>query len=552
MPDRPYQAEMHVAMQTNYDAGVRQQAIVSATGTGKTYVFSSIPEKMKAKLPGRMLVLAHRDELLEQAIESINAANPNLIISKEKGTEYASEHSDVVVASVSTLGRKGSDRIARFPWEKFDKVITDEAHHATAESYSRIYDWADVLRLDTHKLHIGFTATPQRADGQALAKIFRKIVYEYSLRRAVEEGYLVEPTGIRVSTETDLSQVSVSGGDFALGALSDAINTPQRNQLVVKAWMDHGEGRRTIGFSADIQHAHDLCQMFRHYGIGCEYIWSEDPERKEKLERHQSGEYPVILNCGILTEGYDDPPVSCVLLARPTRSTVLYSQMVGRGTRLFVDKFNLIVIDVVDASRGNSLLTLPTLMGLPAALNLHGKGVVWAVKQIEEAAKDYPDIDFSTLPDINSIGQFVDRVNLFDTVLPKEVESNSILSWMPAPTGGYTLLLPNNERLSIEQNMLDKWTFKGILKGQKYRAERDTVSEIFGVADGLIQDKARENLKILTQTEPWHSNPASKSQIWLIKKLAKEQKRQIGTLPSDLDSGRASKIISRLKAREGK
>lgn len=556
MPDRPYQGEMHVAIDKNYDDGIRQQAIVAATGTGKTYVFSGIPARMATKLPGRMLVLAHRDELIEQAIKSLTKANPTLTISKEAGTEYANEHSDVVVASVATLGRKGSTRIERFPWEKFDKGITDEAHHGTADSYIRIYEHGDFLRHDTHKLHVGFTATPQRADGEALTKVFRKIVYEYPLRRAIEEGYLVEPKGIRVKTQTSLEEVKVSSdGDFSLGSLSAKINTPQRNQLVVRAWLDHGEGRRTIAFAADIKHAIDLAAMFNHYGVKCEAIWSGDPNRSIKIERHKAGEYPVLINCGILTEGYDDPPVSCILLARPTRSGVLYSQMVGRGTRLYLGKIDLIVIDIVDVFSKNSLLTLPTLMGLPTTMDMKGRGILWAAQQVEAAALEYPTIDFSQLPSIDELKTYIQSVNLFDVKIPADVESNSTLSWLPGILGDYVLVLPSKERLTIKQNMLDKWEFKGTVKGQKYKAERDTLAEIFSVADGLIQDKVAESLILLNKTEAWHNDPVTAGQLWLLKRLANKEAKRRGIpaqpLPKDLDKGTASKLISSLKAQLG-
>lgn len=555
MPDRPYQGEMHVAIDKNYDLGIRQQAIIAATGAGKTHVFSGIPARMKGKLPGRMVMLAHRDELLEQAIKSITKANPTLTISKEAGTEYANEHSDVIVASVATLGRKGSTRITRFPWEQIDKAITDEAHHGTADSYLRIYEHGDFLRPDTHKLHVGFTATSQRADGEALAKVFRKIVYEYSLRRAIEEGYLVEPKGIRVKTQTSLEAVKTSGGDFALGSLSDAINNPERNQLVVKAWLDHGEGRRTIAFAANIKHAIDLAAMFQHYGVSCEAVWGDDPDRKDKIERHQAGDFTILINCAILTEGYDDPPVSCILLARPTRSGVLYSQMVGRGTRLFEGKSDLIVIDVVDISSRTSLLTLPTLMGLPTGMDLKGRGVLWAAQQIEHNAAMYPQIDFSALQDINSIEAFVQNVNLFDIKVPEEISSNSILTWSPNAFGGYVLRLPNDERITIYQNMLDKWEMKGAVKGQKYRAERDTIGSIFSVADGLIQDKAADSLKILRKDEPWHSDPMTAPQKNLLTRLSNKFAKRRGVppqpLPIGLDKGKASALISSLKAQLG-
>ena len=201
---RPYQLEQQKAVLSNYDGGVRQQLVSAATGTGKTVLFSRLPDLMRSRLPGKMLVLAHREELLEQAIEDIKAANPTLSVTKEKGAEIADVNADVIVGSVATLGKKDSQRALRFPWESITTVVTDEAHHSTEASYNNIYELADVLRPDTHKLHLGTTATPQRADGKALAKVYRKIVHEYGLRRAIEEGYLVEPIGIRVRTNTSL------------------------------------------------------------------------------------------------------------------------------------------------------------------------------------------------------------------------------------------------------------------------------------------------------------------------------------------------------------
>lgn len=536
---RPYQHEQHAAIVTNYDKLVRQQLISAATGTGKTHAFSRIPEVMHSRLPGRMITLAHRDELIDQAIADIIAANPAAHVTKEMGANIGDVNADIIVGSVATLGRKNSVRAQRFPWETIDKVVTDEAHHATTDSYGNVYALADVLRPDTHKLHVGFTATPQRADGKALAKVFKKIVHEYGLRRAIDEGYLVEPRGIRVKTETSLAEVSLSGGDFAIGSLSDAINTPQRNQIVVKAWLDEGENRPTIGFTADINHARDLAAMFVHYGVKAEAVWGDDPERAAKIARSKSGETTVLLNCGVLTEGYNDPQISCIILARPTKSGVLYCQMVGRGTRLFPGKTDCIVIDFVDASARNSLLTLPTLMGMGAEVDLKGKGLVWAVKKLEEAAKDYPHIDFSQLTDIATLDTYVKQVSLMDVKFAPEVESNSLLSWMRSPTGGFVLLLPDKERITIQQNLLDKWEVFGTVKGKKYRGERESINEAFSVADNLITDKAADALKVLQREAHWHGEPATEKQIKTLRRLAPGK-----AIPDDLDKGKASKLIS--------
>jgi hypothetical protein len=499
-----------------------------------------------------MMVLAHREELLDQTIAKMKSGNPESSITKEMGGYVGDENADIIVASVATLGRKGSDRVKRFPWEKISIVATDEAHHATSDSYTNVYTYADILRPETHKLHVGFTATGQRADGAALAKVFRKIVHEYGLRKAIEDGFLVEPIGIRVRTNTSLAGVTSSGGDFSTKSLAEAVNTPSRNQIVVKAWLDNAAGRPTIGFTADIQHAVDLAAMFVHYGVKAEAVWGDDPERADKIARSKSGETTVLLNCGVLTEGYDDPQISCILLARPTKSGVLYCQMVGRGTRLFLGKTNCIVIDVVDASKKNTLLTLPTLMGLGAEIDLKGKGLLWAVKQLEEAIKNNPHIDFTQLEDICTLETYIEKVSLMKVTFAPEVEANSELCWMRSPTGGFVLLLPEKDdqgrptgaKITIEQNLLDKWVVAGRVNGVKYRGERDTVGEVFQVADDLIADKAADALKVLQRKAWWHDAPATDKQIAALKRLAPGK-----AIPKDLDKGTASQLISAYKAK---
>lgn len=562
---RPYQLEQHAAIRSNYDKAVRQQLISAATGTGKTYTFANLPSFLKPVLPGRMLVLAHREELLDQAIADIIAANPYLSVTKEMGGCVGDENADVIVASVATLGRAGSDRGDRFPWDQIDKVVTDEAHHATNDSYRTIYNLADVLRPDTHKLHVGFTATPQRADGKALAEIFKRVVHEYSLRRAIEEGYLVEPHGVRVTTQVSLADVKTnSSGDYSEKSLADTINTPERNQLVVKAWLEHGFNRPTIGFTANIKHAVDLAAMFQYYNVKAEALWGDDPERADKIARHKSGETTVLLNCGVLTEGYNDPQISCILLARPTKSGVLYCQMIGRGTRLYIGKDDCIVIDVVDSSAKNSLLTLPTLMGLSTTLDLRGRGLWETVKKLEDAAKDYPQIDFSKLVDIDSLETFIQSVNLFEVKFPEEVENNSDLTWYTAPTGGYILKLPKPksmlekeyklpakfktpvDQVTVTQNLLDKFEIVGNIKGKRYRGERNTIGEAFQVADDLIDSKAPEALKLLNRHEEWHDSPATDKQIAKLRKLYKGK-----AIPLNLDKGAASKLISQAIAAKG-
>lgn len=551
---RPYQTKTLEAIRSNYLAGVRQQLVSAATGTGKTVTFSQIPPYMKDLLTGQTLVLAHRFELIDQAIEKIRLANPALKVSKEMASSWADCDSDVIVASVATLGRKDSERSQRFDWNKITTVITDEAHHATAQSYQNIYELADVVRKDTHRLHVGMTATPNRSDGTGLAKVFHKIVYSYGMRQAKDDGYLSDVKGIRVKTETSLDGVKMSGGDFSQEELSDRVNNPARNQTIVKAWLDKAAGLRTVVFAVDIQHSRDLAAMFRHYGVKAEALWGDDPDRAEKLAKHRNGEIDVLINCAVLVEGYDDPGLQCVIIARPTRSSVFFTQAIGRGTRLFAGKTHCLVIDVVDASSRLSLLTLPTLMGMSANLDLRGQSMFEAVKKLEDAAKDYPAIDFSQLTDITQLQTFIEDTNLFEISFPKEVTNNSDFSWFTAPTGGYVLTLPKPkeshwsvvpDKITVIQNLLDKWEVSGSIKGKKYKGERESIEEAFAVADKLLEDKCSQELILLRRHEEWHDTPASEKQLRYLAKLIKKTGKAI---PPGLTSGAASKLIGSLKA----
>lgn len=568
MQNRPYQDAAHAAIRTEYLKGTAHQLISMATGTGKTVVFSQLPTRMKDILPGQMLVLAHREELIDQAIDKMRKINPHLKIDKEMAQHKADPSTaDAIVASVATLGRKGTKRLEKYNWQNFDKFVTDEAHHSIAQSYLNIYDAAGLLNEGDKRLLLGVTATPQRGDGKALAQLYKKISFVYSMRQAIEEGWLVDVRGVRVSTNVSLDQVKTVGGDFAQDMLSDTVNNPVRNQLVVKAWLDKAEGRQSIVFSVDIKHAKDLAEMFRQYGVKAEAIWGDDPDRAEKLQRHKDGGITVLINCGVLTEGYDDWRIGCVVLARPTKSSVLFTQMVGRGTRLQDNTGNLkvaldpsynyghfdhikrdcIVIDVVDASSRHSLVTLPTLMGMSGALDLKGGSLVGAIQKIEEAQKQFQHIDFTKLTDISQLQTYIESVNLFDVKFPPEVEEHSELSWHPAADGGFVLLLPNKDAVRVKQNLLEKWEISAIIHNQRYKGERDTMEEAFRAADNLVTDKAAESLKILRREETWHKDPATVAQLNLLRKFYKGK-----ALPDDLSKGRASKLISSFMAGKAK
>ena len=373
MQERLYQNEAIDAILTAYDAGTRRMLLVMATGTGKTNVFGRLFDAMRSRLSGQMLVVAHTDDLVRQNAVRMAAMHPQAMIGTEMGEHRADPIcSDIISSSVQTLGRKGTARLEKFNWTTIDKIVVDEAHHSTSESYRRILDKSGSLLPDSRTLLLGCTATPTRADGTALDTIYEKVVYVYPIRKAINEGFLVDIRGYRVRTDISLDGVSKTSGDYAVGELSERVNKPLRNQQIVDAWKRLGENRKTVVFCASIEHAVSVAEEFKSRGISSEAVWGDDSERTDKLRRHRAGTTLVLCVCSLLTEGYDDPTIACVVLARPTQSHVAFSQMVGRGTRLSTGKNDLIVIDVVDGTMTHSVVTLPTLMGLPNTLDIKG------------------------------------------------------------------------------------------------------------------------------------------------------------------------------------
>lgn len=548
--DRYYQSAANDAVVTEYDKGTHRLMNVMATGTGKTVCFAKLFEKMKSRLPGQMMVLAHTEELVDQNRKKLEEINPSLKIGKEMAGEYADPQSDVISASVATVGRMGSKRLAAFP--AIDKLIVDEAHHSTAENYGRVFETIGVLKPDSPKLLLGVTATSQRPDGKALSDIYEKIAFVYTMRQAITDKFLVPVRGFRVTTNTSLGDVSRKDGDFVKSELSHAVNNETRNKLIVESWQKIGENRQTIAFTVDIEHAKELAKEFNNVGITAQAVWGDDPDRAKKLAAHKAGEFKVLCNCNTVVEGYDDPSVACILLARPTTSGLLYAQMVGRGTRLHPGKSDLIVIDMVDATVTNTLVTLPTLMGLSNILDLKGHDLLETVEMIELAQAENPAIDFAKLKDIDDLQTLIQNVNMFEIKFPKEVESSSELTWFRAIDGGYKMLIPKEgpEKagfMQIYENQLGQWEIIGRIKDVNLKAVRSNMEEAFKASDEQIRKRVNKmTLSCLLREATWHGKPVTKGQIGMLTRLFPHK-----VFPFDqMTSGQASKIISERLARK--
>jgi ATP-dependent helicase IRC3 len=404
--------------------GLRRVLYTLPTGAGKTTTFAEMT-KMFVDREQKVLILAHRKELVVQAHTRIK---DHLGLSRyEIGYEMASNHPErsvsVVVGSVQTV-----KNIARTEWFKPDVIICDEAHHAVADTYQSVFKACGVY--DGRCFVIGCTATAKRTDKQSLYAVrpdgsavtvqpkggsprdadpkhcvFEKHVFDYSLTECLEDGWLVPVVGHTVQTDTDLTKVKTTAGDFAQGELSKAVDNARRTNLAINAWKQVAIERPTIVFCASVEHAHHSAEMWRSAGFTAEAVDGETEsfERERAIDAFKSGTVQVLCNCGIFTEGTDFPTCACVVHLRPTKSWPLYCQMSGRGCRVLTGVVNeemsteerhaaiaasakpdCLILDLVDITRDQDLCTAPSMLDLPATLNLQGQSLTVAKNLLDE------------------------------------------------------------------------------------------------------------------------------------------------------------------------
>lgn len=352
----PFQKEAKEAVLRHWEKGNRAALISLPTGSGKTIVFSDIFQSSLNGNSDKGLVLVHRDELLRQAIEKLNFVWPGVKLSTvdAASSNFAGQ---ITIASVMSIVRR-LDKIPRI-----HKVVTDEAHHAPARSWLKIYKRINDLFSDWQ--HLGVTATPIRTKGASdLEAIFGKPVYVKSIFELIVEGYLSPLKGLEVRTEISVEEVGIQRGDFIAEELSRVINTKERNRLVIENYLELAADRKALVFAADLNHAKSLAEMFKTQGVSAAWVSGETPLnlRRSFLEKLRKGEITVIVNCMVFTEGFDEPSLDAILVTRPTRSLVLYCQMIGRGLRPYPGKKNCLFIDFVDNSSKHRLISMQDLL----------------------------------------------------------------------------------------------------------------------------------------------------------------------------------------------
>ena len=424
---RPYQQAMCSAVVDQLGEGRNRVLLQAATGTGKTVTFASLIDwpEIVDYFDGfgawSVLIIAHREELLDQSAAKILAINPAALVGIEQGDRRAPRASRIVIASIQTLAASKYRRLFRLmQTHTFRLVIVDEAHHAAAPTYRTVLahlgflPLADVSESEESeaasfedvavmtealagwdaqapkdRVLVGVTATPNRSDDVGLACVFQSLAFSYPMREAIKDGWLARIRPYVIESDVNLDAVKMSHGDFNQKSLAEAVNREARNQLAVAAWQEKGERLPTIAFTVDVAHAHAIAGAFQAVGVRAVALSGETPkdERRGILQRFQAGQIDLIANCMVLTEGTDLPVAACLLHLKPTKSATLYEQMTGRVLRPHPEdpagpdrlvfagplrKPYAVVIDVVDVTQRHSLMSAPVLQGLPPSLATDG------------------------------------------------------------------------------------------------------------------------------------------------------------------------------------
>lgn len=331
---RPYQQAARDAIHTEWENGHTHTLLVLPTGTGKTIVFASVAAD-QVRAGDRVLILAHRGELLEQAADKLQRST-GLVSAVEKAESTCLDSwFRVVVGSVQTLQRTA--RLERFPQDYFGTIIIDEAHHAITDGYRRILDYFSGAKV------LGVTATPDRGDMRNLGEVFDSLAFEYKLTDAIKEGYLCKIMAQTIPLQLDITSVTMSGGDYAVGDLGTALD-PYLEQIAAEM-ANRCKGRKTVVFLPLIKTSQKFRDLLNAHGFRAAEVNGQSDDRRQVLADFDAGKYNALCNSMLLTEGWDCPSVDCVVVLRPTKVRSLYSQMVGRGTRLSPGKTDLLLLD---------------------------------------------------------------------------------------------------------------------------------------------------------------------------------------------------------------
>lgn len=450
-------------------------------GAGKTFTFSKIKRR------GKVLLLAHREELITQPAEEYDCP---------VGIEMAKQVSngeEVILASTASLSRK----LEKFSPEEFDTIIYDEAHHATANNNKKILEYFNP------RLLLGFTATPNRSDGKGLDEVFSDIIYEYPIEQAMKDGNLCPIECKRVELDYDLEGVKNSGGDFNLTDLFERMKGTEFG--ISDAYKKHARGK-TIIFGVNIEHCEKISSLIPNSKV----ISGKTKNRHEIVEEFKNGDLDCIVNCMVFTEGTNIPCIETVIWARPTQSEALYTQGVMRGARLYDGKESMLLIDCVDASSRNSLCTAPSLIGLDIdeltpKQKAKCEGDLFGLPEIAESRADTPE-------------QWIKNVKNFSLWAKKKKYKTHGVNYFRYPDGRMRVCLPKSKW--IETSCPDSLGRVNISSSSGSKSDIMTAQRAFDKIYTFLSEKNRDTQAIwnINSAKKWGKGKATDKQMSLIRR----------------------------------
>ncbi|RFU81613.1 dead deah box helicase [Trichoderma arundinaceum] len=523
----------------------------------------------RVKDANQTLILAHRRELVEQAAKHCQLAYPDKRIEIEMGSLHASGTADITIASIQSILSR--DRLDKYDPSKFKLVLVDEAHHVVAPGYLRAlkHFGLDEKRYNSPIL-IGVSATFSRFDGVKLGAAIDEIVYHKDYVDMISDKWLSDVVFTTVESSANLSKVkSGAFGDFQTGELSKVVNTDTINEITVRSWMAKAPDRKsTLVFCVDLAHVSGLTKKFREHGFDARYVTGDTPkvERSAILDSFKRREFPVLVNCGVFTEGTDIPNIDCIVLGRPTRSRNLLVQMIGRGMRLHPDKKNCHIIDMV-SSLETGIVTTPTLFGLDPN-ELVEKASVDDMRKIKdqkaaEAEQQQGNSQGSSSTASPAI-TFTDYSSVLDLIADtsgeRHIRAISQYAWvqvgperfvLSAPSGSYIRI----ERIATEQKSASEPTYRALeiralpagTAKSPYAAPREilkaaTFNDAVHGADSYAASAFPHTF--IHRHQSWRRLPPTQGQVDFINKL-RGKSRPLTT--GELTKGKAADMITKLK-----
>lgn len=487
---REYQEEALNVIAKALSDGISKQLIVLPTGSGKTILMAAIAKHLNK----RTLILAHREEPIQQAFEKFKLYWPEADIGICKAERDETNH-HIVIGSVQSCSK--SKRLASLKDSAFDVLLIDEAHHATAESYQKIIKELG-FHTDQTKLLLGVTATPNRSDKDSLGETFEKVTYSRSISTMIKAGYLSPAIGRKILTNFSLQNIKMQNGDFSICELAEIVNTPERNAFIAEKYKAYATDRKGVAFCVDVAHCKDLSASFEKVGITSKAVWGEMPteERRNVLEDLKAGRIQVAMSCGVLTEGFDEPSISCIAMARPTKSQSLYIQCIGRGLRLWPGKQDCLVLDFTD--KGHSLdIVMSLSKTMPNTLEIH-ESPTGEREKIEKTAKIEVIEECDTEFDLLGCAKFI---------------------WVPIGDNEWSLMDDDRNEIIMRSNE-NGYIADIYINGSKTSIVSNPIPIEY--CSGVCEDYARRHLKIAFADlkTPWMSKQSAptKSQIEFLQK----------------------------------